>query len=56
MTCIVAITDGGHVWMGGDSFAGDEMHHQKIKEQKVLPIFVYLAGVEDNETLSKVGC
>ena len=56
MTCIVAITDGGHVWMGGDSFAGDEMHHQKIKEPKVFPIFVDLAGEEDDETMIIGGC
>ena len=43
MTCIVGITDGGNVWMGGDSFAGTEMHHQKIKEPKVFTMFVNVA-------------
>ncbi len=56
MTCIVGITDGGNVWMGGDSFAGNELHHQKIKEPKVFNVFVDMAGQDINETMIIGGC
>lgn len=56
MTCIVAITDGGHVWMGGDSFAGSEMIHQRIKEPKVFSMFIDIAGQETSETMIIGGC
>ena len=56
MTCIVGIIDGKYVYMGGDSFAGTEYNHMRVKYPKVFKREVDIAGSKTPDYMLMGGC
>jgi hypothetical protein len=56
MTCIVGITNGKNVWMGGDSFGGNDFHMQKVRDPKVFELKVEVLGESEHEPMLIGGC